>query len=184
MSTEDHPSPAQVLTMQIISGALLVGVVIFLGMAVFIVAQNGPMNRQADVPLITYLAVGFFAIQLILWQVVPNVMVNAQLLRIASGTWTPPPNWPSHDPRYSTDEARLVGLYQTRLIIGAALLEGAAFFACIAFLLEGDYVSLFVAGVLILLMVGTFPTRQRVQSWLNHRLTEIQEMRQRGQASA
>lgn len=64
----------------------------------------------------------------------------------------------------------LFAIYQTQMIIGLAILEGAAFFNVIAYMLEGNVWSLGAAGGLIVVMLLTFPTRSRVAFWIENRM--------------
>ncbi len=61
------------------------------------------------------------------------------------------------------------GLYQTRLIVGLGLLEGAAFFNLIAYLLEGHWWSYLVVAALLTWMLASFPTRDRLRRWIDDR---------------
>jgi hypothetical protein len=56
--------------------------------------------------------------------------------------------------------------YQTRLLVQAALLEGATFFQLIAYRIEGLPVSLGVAAGLFLCLLMLFPTRAGVERWV------------------
>jgi hypothetical protein len=58
-------------------------------------------------------------------------------------------------------------VYQTSLIIGAALNEGPAFFALIAYMVEGLPAILGVAAFLILGVAARFPTRARLEQWID-----------------
>jgi hypothetical protein len=65
-----------------------------------------------------------------------------------------------------------------------ALLEGAAFFAGTAYMTERQ---LFILGVIagsLVIMAASFPTRRRIEDWLENRLARINEMRQFGDSSS
>ena len=72
----------------------------------------------------------------------------------------------------------LVPVFQTQLIIGAAMLEGGAFFAAIAYMLERSPIAAGMALVLLVVLASRFPTRDRIQAWLDHQLGLLQEERQ------
>ena len=59
--------------------------------------------------------------------------------------------------------------YVSRMIVGLAILEGAAFFNLVCYLIEGHWWSLAVVGVLLVLMLAAFPTRTRLRYWLADR---------------
>jgi hypothetical protein len=75
---------------------------------------------------------------------------------------------PAKPQRAEDDGAGLCGIYQTRMIIGLALLEGAAFFNLVACLVEHNWWSLVIAGCLVVWMLALFPTRTRVEQWIEN----------------
>jgi len=76
------------------------------------------------------------------------------------------------------DLARLWYVYMTKTIIGAALLEGAAFFAIIGYMLDNSPVELVCAVVLIVGTAAHFPTVDRVCRWIESQMRLIDEQRQ------
>jgi hypothetical protein len=72
----------------------------------------------------------------------------------------------------------LLALYQTRLIVGAACLEGAAFFVLIVYMLERSPWALCAAVAMILGVAAHFPTRQRVQEFIDRQTALLEEERQ------
>lgn len=58
--------------------------------------------------------------------------------------------------------------YQSQAIIQAALFEGAGMMQGIAYLLEGQWWSLALAGVCILFLIFTMPTRDSATRWIQH----------------
>jgi hypothetical protein len=58
------------------------------------------------------------------------------------------------------------------------LLEGAAFFATIAYMLERNPLALATAIVLLGTLAARFPTSDRVNAWLDRQLGLLQEERQ------
>lgn len=183
MSTEEGLFRAQIRVMQIITVGLVMGLVTFLGITIFMVWQQGKgLAKQHDLPIITYVALGFFVLQILLWQIIPNLVAKPSVIKIAQGTWIPSTQTTGNPALIpASDQTKLAFVYQTRLIVGCALLESAGFLACIAYLLEADTVAIALAGIVLLLMLSCFPTPQRVQSWVEHQLMSIQEMRQRGE---
>jgi hypothetical protein len=156
--------------MRIILLALLLGCLIFLGLVVAMRLANNLRDNSA--PLLTYMAAGFAALMLVLHVVVPRFSVASARKQIARGNWPIAAKTSSRYPeaaetmRGMSDAGELCMLYQMQMIVGAAMLEGATFFALIAFLVEGDPASLIVAGILIALLVWRFPTRARVENFL------------------
>lgn len=140
-----------VRTMQIIWFAMLMGVSAF-GAFVFLSHRGPPLAE----PFITYIAVTSVAMALVMSFILPSVMSNAAIkATIASLRDMPQENaW-----------AALVGVYQTKLIIGLAMLEGSAFFAIVAYQIEGLWWSLAAAGVALFFIVLRFPVASRVEYW-------------------
>jgi hypothetical protein len=65
---------------------------------------------------------------------------------------------------------RLLPLYQTQLLIGAAILEGMAFFATLAYMLERNKIALAIAAFLLGCLASRFPTVDRINRWLERQL--------------
>lgn len=139
------PLVAQVRTMQIIVGAMAMGCVMF-AIVVLTILQPQPVNGQ---PMIAYIAAAFGLAGLVAGTVVPRVMAGSQ--------------------------PATAGGYQTSLIIGLALYEGAAFFNLVAYMLEGQMYSLAVAVVLIAAIVMSLPTVGGVQDWIDARSRREEE---------
>src|SRR5262245_31451179 len=128
--------------MQIIVGAMAAGVVSFFGVISIIGPTGG--RQPGDTPMLTYTGVAFAVIGLVVWSVLPNLLSKQARKSVLEG-----------------DTRRLATNFQTRLIIGCALLEGVAFVNIIAYMIEGQGVSLIIAGVLVLLLLSQIPTLDR-----------------------
>ena len=175
---------------QIIIAALIAGVLFFLTVTLFIthviMPPAAPVGGMAagggslPLPLITLIAVAMAVINLAMSFVVPKLVVDQGRRKIAGegpdAVMKTDPSSPKQlYPAGYTD--KLAALYQTQLIIGAALLEGAAFFAVIAYLLERSPIALLTALVLLGVMFTRFPTGDRVNNWLDQQLSMLQEER-------
>src|SRR5688572_27597941 len=79
---------AAVRPIQIIASALMLGVLVFLGIAIYLVQTGGV--KPAETPMISYMSAGFFIVVGVVWFIVPAQIMNAQVRRIATGTYTPP----------------------------------------------------------------------------------------------
>lgn len=148
--------PLQVL--QIIAGSLLSGVLTFLTITFVIRSGKGlfaPQPWEVVPPggMLTAIGLAMAALMIVLAFVVPRQVASGLRKQIAPGA-----------PSAGSDA--FFGVYQTQMILGLALLEGAAFFNAIAFLLEGHIPSLLAFGVLVALMLARFPTRAGVASWV------------------
>ena len=166
MSDESLPSE-RLRAMQIIAFALPMGVVIFLGIVLFLVygRANAPAPPQQSLPIITIISGVFFLVTGSLSFIVPQFITRAALTQQAAQS-------------EARDANALLGLRQTSMIISIALLEGPAFFALIAFLVEQQPLVLIVPGLALLGMLAQFPTENSVRNWLELNGRRVQEMRQ------
>jgi hypothetical protein len=137
---------APLRAMQIVAGALMAGVVFF-GVIVIV---NGSLNQPPKAGILSFIGVGFAALMFVLHLIVPGIMAKNVKLE-STGT---------------SEVERWCGMYQTKMIIAFALLEGAAFLNLVACMSEHNWWSLAVAGGLVLIMAVQFPTRTRVEQWI------------------
>lgn len=145
---DDIPGLDQrVMISQIITGALVTGVVLF---GIVAVAAMGVLRQPSSGVLVSVVAAGFAVMMFVAHLVLPGVMVSGALRQAGSS--------PGID--------QLCGIFQTKLIIQMALLEGAGFFNIIACVVEHNAWPLAVAGALVLTMLAQFPTRTRVAQWI------------------
>jgi hypothetical protein len=169
MSTEPDDIPlARLKTMQIIAAAMMMGIVGALAIFLFLVTtqQKRPIVTElADLQAISIVALVLFATNAPLSLVLPGLVTTNSLRQLATST---------------SAVDRLLALRQTTLIIGLALVEGAAMLACIAFFLECHVLDLVVVGLALILMLARFPTRNRVRAWLAQQLAALEELQVRG----
>ena len=136
-SAPDIDVSAAIRTMQIINGALIAGV------AVFALVMLGPADGELE--MLGMIATAFAFVTTIVSFVLPGFLGDSRTL---------------------VTDGELLGLYQVRLIVGLALLEGAAFFNILVFSMEHHWASLMVGGILILLLLSRWPTRSKIESWI------------------
>lgn len=148
----------QVAVMQIIAGALMMGVVMFAGIVVVI----GGLNQPSTGIFMGLMGAGFAVMAMVLHIVVPNAMARQGLADMSS----------------NSAASEFVSVYQGKLIVGLALLEGAAFFNLICCIIEHNWWSMAIAGALLSWMLFAFPTRSRVEHWIENKRF-ILEHRQR-----
>jgi hypothetical protein len=167
-----------VTVMQIIVGALAAGAVTFAVVVLILRSQ-----QQADGPrdsslLLSYIGILGAASAIAAWIIVPRLIVARARQELSEGKT---PTLADDRGPALTDGARhiqpLVAMHQTRLIVGCALLEGAAFLNVLAYMLEGQLMNLVAAGLLVLMIVGQIPTVGRLTSWIEDDLSAIDRMR-------
>ncbi len=187
MSQAPNTSIEQITRMtQIIMGALIGGVTIFLVIVVFLVhfaglgapaggaaapgqgAGANPAAGAQSMPLLTYMAAGMAVMLLPLSFILPGY-VAAQSLRSGAVRAPDGGSSPAANSAASSGQGQAATpatAFQTSAIIGGALTEAPAFFAGIAYLIEQNPIALGVMVVLLAVMVARFPTRDRVERWI------------------
>jgi len=172
-----------VRALQIIVIALASGCLTFAAIAVFLNLENGPAAAAAGPPMITYLALAAIVPAAIAF-VIARAVLNGQARRSALAIIDQMPDDSSgvrspDDLLQSSEVVRvLLQHFQTRLIVGAAILEGVAFFLLVSYLLEGNPVALGAGIVLALGITLLFPTRSRVAAWILEQVESIRNQQQ------
>lgn len=138
-------------TMRIVHGAILGGAIAFLVMALYLRA-SGFSARIAQTPLLTYIGIGLGVVQIVAHQVVPDLIAASGRRKIAASGTTALQPW--------------YELYQTRMLVGIGLLNGATFFLLVAYIVEGHALAplaalLFIAGIAL-----QMPGETRVERWV------------------
>ncbi len=165
---------------QIIVGSLIAGVVFFLVIAATVdVRPERPVAGAAAIPapggqddaldrILIAMVVVVAALGAPLSFIVPHLITARSRRAIASGA--PSPSMPgvrAGAPAVpQTEISKLTMVYQTQMIVGAAINEGAAFFAGVVYLITKNPIALGVALLLLAVMVGRFPTAGRIQRWV------------------
>ena len=161
-SDKTTPSPAQmILVMQIIAGALMSGVTVF-GIIVLVLTTG----RESHGTTIAYIAAGFGFLMVVLRFVVPATVAKSKIEGLARAEDRP-------DASETAARRSLLAVYQTQMIIGFAMLEGAGFFNLVAYVIEVQVLSLVVTAVLLAMMSMTFPARDRVEYWVENQLQAL-----------
>jgi hypothetical protein len=138
--------------LQIITIALITGVVVFGGIVVLVL---GGLSKPPQGQMLSMGGVAFAVIAFVMHLVIPEILVK-QAIKTSN-------NQP----------ASLVGLFMTKTIIASALLEGAAFFNLIALMIEHNWWSLVVVGGLVLWMAAQIPNVIRTEHWVESKQLEL-----------
>ena len=189
MSTNDWRDEIgpQVSTTQIMVAGLVVGCLFFSAIAVFLVLTDRAPAGGGDFPFLTYTGMGFAGTAIVARVVVLRIIETRARKRIAVGTWQVPTS--SQQPAQAKwvelverigDRGKLLIVLHIRTIVGAALLEGTAFFILSANLIERSPLALVVAIVLIIGVGLHFPTRSSAAHWIEDQLDAIEQLRQSG----
>jgi hypothetical protein len=168
-----------VRTMQIIVAALAFGVGTFFAVVLVVSPNAKPAGGPPAEPIMSYMAVAVGLAAVVAWAVMPRIITGGIRQAIVHGKPTPHAGLSQNLPM--TDEQLqirpIIAMYQTSLIVGGAILEGAAFFNLVAYMLEQQPMNLVVAGVLLLMLLSQIPTVSRLESWVESELTTIDQLR-------
>jgi len=138
-------------TIQIVIGALMFGALVFA-----VIAYSVAQPPRAGNELLAYVAAGFAGLQLVMSLVVPAIAIRQKLQELQA--------------RSSASGSVLAmdyfNVYQTRSIVRAALLESAAFFGGVAYIVSGVWWILATALALIAVIGIFFPTKSRFDEWV------------------
>jgi hypothetical protein len=168
-------------TLQIILAGLASGVIMFGVIAVLLATREAaPQNGAAKTLLLTYIAAAFAFVSLAVAWVLPSAIAGSQLRSLVIGTAgragaNGSPSSPVAD---LSKVGALANMFQTRAIIGASILEGAALLNLIAYLIEQQPLSLMMAGMLVACMLSQFPTIRKMGRWIESELKTIEQLRQ------
>lgn len=181
-----------VRTSRILAAAMMMGVSTFLVVALFVVQSQGggrglddpPPGQPAEpaeaprpieeVPLLPMLAAGLLAALGPLSFFLPNMIRSAGVKQVATGSWKSPPD---SAPAMASETGQLLGVWQNGQIIGLALVEGAAFFGLVTYLVTGHWLGLAVGVIGLGLLAAHFPSDDRLRNWLREQLPRLKELR-------
>jgi hypothetical protein len=122
--------------------------------------------------ILTWFAVGATAILLPLSFVVPRLLTAQNRRRIAAGTELRAGGAAAHAKRRVREASQsrtgeLASVYLTQLIVGEALVEAPALMAAIFHIIEKNAILLGLGLLLLGALVVRFPTRSRVERWID-----------------
>jgi hypothetical protein len=161
----DPQRRTMVLAAQIIVAALVAGCLFFLLIVLLILpGELGGWEVGWNKPVTMVAIVGAFGI-LAARIIVPGV-VTAQMLRQLARRAPQEPDWKD-----------LFGVYQTTLIIKAAMLEGAIFLLLVAHMVERSPWTLALAVALLAAVLLHMPTPLRVEEWIQRQSRAVEEQR-------
>jgi hypothetical protein len=164
--------------MQIIVAAFAAGVLAFMGVMPFFPAGGGE-DGPANSAVMQYIGLGLTIAAVLAWVIVPSFVAARLRQAIADGKpFTNRPTVPA--PPEIGDVRPVVEMYQTRLLLSAAILEGAAFFNLVIYMCERQPLNLALAGALVFILLTQMPTLGRWQSWTESELATLKQLRAMG----
>jgi hypothetical protein len=162
-----------IMTLRVIVIALATGVVAFAVAAIVIRMQQAAAPANDAAGLLTILGIAAAPVAFLLSRFLPGLIVAKARRQIAGGQYGVPaesnPNQasgPQSGMVQLGDDGKLFTVFQTKTIISAALVDGAAFLNIVAFLLGGSLIALGLGLLLALAIVSLFPRMSRVLEWI------------------
>jgi len=169
--------------LQIIVGAMATGAFIFLLVALTIGQQFKPPRPILLVPLIWIVAV-VVGVELIARTVVLGNIVRKARRELINGTYPPvdprqrigslASDVADKPPDPCRDATSLLSVFQQKTIVSAAMFEGCACFAMIAYLVEGNPLSLGLALLLAVAVAAHLPSQSRAIAWVERQMETLQ----------
>lgn len=145
--------------------ALIAGCLFFLLIVLLIVpGKLGSWDLGLGKPMTCSALVVAFSI-LVARIIVPGMTTAQMLRRLSRREATREPDWKD-----------LFGVYQTTLIIKAAMLEGATFLLLVTHMQERSPWTLALAVVFLLILLMHMPTPLRVDDWIERQSLAVREM--------
>jgi hypothetical protein len=166
-------------TLQVLVVAMAAGVLVFLVIAVFVRPNNGNPRAPDSQPVITYMAIGMSVVIGAAWMIVPSAVerrMRESVINHESKDWGIVRNMPNAEE--IGDAIPLANIYQTGTIIRVALVEGTAFLAGVAFMIERQPIALLIGVVLWLMILSHIPTVGRIENWVDMEMAELPQLRE------
>ena len=151
-------------TCQIIAAALMMGVLMFAGVAISMnplsTVEAEEQNDREEQPVKDE-----FSFNLMIVSVMGLGMLTAR--RVVMFTQNRELNkLYSESDSETVNSETLMGLFQTRVIVSMAMLEGIAVFALVMFTVDADARLLGIAILMLVWMGANFPTNHKLKMWV------------------
>ena len=154
--------------MLIIFSALVLGTVFFAVIASFVRLSGNEPLLDMEFGVFEIVGVAFAALVFLPSILVPMFMQRGTIKETANQF-----AGKLHDAKAAT---KLAAGMQTSMIVGLALLDGAAFFILLAFMLDGSVYSLIVAAFLLFFMLVRIPLPERVENKIVNMLDDAKHV--------
>jgi hypothetical protein len=160
--------------LQIIVAALITGPSIFIGYV--LLADRDQQVPPNESMMFSYVGVALAFVSVIAALLVPRLIIARTRAGVVSGDMTLSiQQLPGAES--AGDAGPLMAGYQTKTILAAALLEGAAFANAVFYLTQRQPICIATAIVLVICIATLFPFRGRVVAWLESELASIKQLR-------
>lgn len=172
----DETLNPQLRGLQVIVSALVAGALSFLIITTFMAPSIGAepaTETTQESSLILYIALAATALAIMARMVVPSAIETAGRHALAAE----PSTHPGTPAARSYLDGQLLALYQRRMIVAAAMIEGPAFLLITAYMLEHSKFAMIAAVVMIVIIALHIPTQARASSWLSQQRKLVEEER-------
>ena len=138
---------ATVQRLRVIGTALVFGVVVFAAVVWF---GMGVRPAPFELAIVSLVAAAFSVIDFVVHLILPGMVAQQAVKQLG-----PKPS-----------ESHLLLVYQTKTIIRLAMLEGAALFCVVAYILDHQIWTLGIAAALVVFMFASIPSKTRIAHWV------------------
>jgi hypothetical protein len=170
-----------VRNLQVITFALMGGLVVLMTVIMTVLLQAKPEGfvgakgpKLGEWPLLTVVLSGIASFNLLLALTLPGFISRTNLnglfrtvepLPLPANDWeTADASWQERIPAETMK--KLLGIYQSEKIMGAALAEAGGMLSAMAYLMEAQWVSVVLLFLCIVVMLWRLPTLSSWNTWL------------------
>jgi hypothetical protein len=163
--TERNEIRPLVRSAQIVVGALALGVINFSAVVLFMSLTNH--RGEVAPPNLTHAAIIASCFAIIAAFAIPMFIAGAMGQSAANA---------SAQATSLSVARRLANVYFKLLVIRCAILEGAAFFCLVSYMIESNRLSMVVASILLIILLMQFPTTSRVEDRIETQLANLRQL--------
>jgi len=162
---------SKILPVKMIGLSLLVGLATITGIIVFVVQgpNNGEAKIKLEIPLVSIIAVGAWALMAGLAVALPRIMLPASLRKLLESK-------PAIPSEALSDQ--LFGIWQAQQLLNFALKEGPGILGIMAYFLEVQPFVLAVPALSFILLALSLPTEAGVRGWIEEQERRLLDMRE------
>ena len=160
---------------------MVLGCVTFLGVAIAVPREAAPIDP--NLPILTYAAIGFAVIALIVRLIVPGVIASTTRRKIIAGTWRLPAHAPARTAAFverTGDAGKLAMAFLTGRSWPPRCWKASRSSRWWPICSSVRRWSLILAGAMILGLLAQMPTQGRLVAWIEGQLGLIEQERQLG----
>ena len=170
---QTYPNKAAAIrTLQIVVGSMVAGTVLFALIAIFM--QREPDDASMALSIVAAIMAGMM--------LMARTFMSRIVIATPQSSQSPLQNISIESLDGLTDDEQFLRIFpfmMTKTIISTAMLEAAAFFALVAYLVEGHLWTLGIAAAVVAAILLSFPTRNRIESSVRNRIENLEVQQSR-----